>query len=62
MQTSLKREITDYIFDNIKYFSLHENTVDKFTLYIFDDKGEYLIGGQEVKEFIDKAIRLLQES
>jgi len=38
---------------------LVNNTTDKFRAYIYDSKGEYLIGGDDVKDFINQAIELL---
>lgn len=60
MKTELKKAIVNFIFDNEKEFQLHNATTNKFRPYIYDDKGEYLIGGQDVSEFIDKAIKLLR--
>lgn len=61
MQYELKKAIIEYIFDTRNDFQLHNNTIDKFRLYIYDDKGEYLIGGARVAEFIREAIDLILE-
>lgn len=60
MNTELKKAIVNFIFDNEKEFQLPNATTNKFRPYIYDDKGEYLIGGQEVSKFIDEAIKLLR--
>lgn len=56
MQYSLKKAIIDYIFENINDFQLVNNTKNKFRDYIFDSKGEYLMGGEQVENFIKKAV------
>ena len=47
MKTELKKAIIDCIFDNVNEFQLTNFVVDKCRPYIYDDKGMYLIGGQE---------------
>jgi len=59
MKKELKQAIVNYIFDNEKEFQLVNNTTDKFRAYIYDSKGGYLIGGEDVKDFINQAIELL---
>lgn len=59
MKKELKQAIVNYIFDNEKQFQLHNSTVQKFRVYIYDTEGEYLIGGEDVAEFIQDAINLL---
>jgi len=59
MKTELKKAIVNFIFDNEKEFQIHNSTKEKFRLYIYDEKGDYLIGGAEVASFIGKAINLL---
>lgn len=59
MKRELKHAIVKFIFDNEKYFQLQNSAIKNFRLYIYDDKGEYLIGGEEVKNFIERAINLL---
>jgi hypothetical protein len=58
MKTQLKKAIIDFIFDNEKDVQLHNATIEKFKLYIFDGEGEYLIGGDDVLNFINQAINL----
>lgn len=60
MNKELKRAIINYVFDNYNVFNLNNITTKHFTAYIYDSKGEYLIGGQDVSNFIDDTIRLIQ--
>ena len=60
MKTELKKVIVNFIFDNEKEFQIINATVSKFRAYIYDESGEYLIGGKEVSEFINSAINLLR--
>jgi hypothetical protein len=60
MNTELKKEIVNFIFDNCNEFQITNATVKEFRLYIYDDKGNFLIGGVDVAEFIQKAIKLLR--
>ena len=59
MHTELKKTIVNFIFDNEKEFQINNATTNKFRAYIYDTEGNYLIGGQEVSEFISNAIKLL---
>ncbi|MES2287350.1 MAG: hypothetical protein V4547_16780 [Bacteroidota bacterium] len=59
MKKELKQAIINFIFDNEKDYQLTNLTVDKFREYIYSASGDYLIGGEDVKEFISKAITLL---
>ena len=61
MKKELKIAIINFIFENEKDFQLTNNTTDKFRLYIYDGNGSYLIGGENVKDFIKKAIELITE-
>lgn len=60
MKKELKQAIINYIFENYNVFNLPNVTIDKFRNYIYDDKGEYLIGGKENSDFISQAIKLIQ--
>jgi hypothetical protein len=60
MKKELKRAIVNYILDNEKEFQIMNATTKNFRLYIYDDKGEYLIGGEEISEFIVKQVELLR--
>lgn len=59
MNKKLKQAIVNYIIDNEKDFQLTNNTTDHFRHYIYTPQGDYLIGGEEVIEFIRDAIKLL---
>lgn len=59
MKTELKKAIVNFILDNEKEFQLPNATIKEFKDYIYNSKGQSLIGGEEVAEFIDKAIKLL---
>lgn len=59
MNKELKKVIMQFIFDNDKEFSITNATIAKFRPYIYDGDGNYLIGGEEVSEFISNAIKLI---
>lgn len=59
MHTELKKAIINSIFDEISNFQLVNSIVDKYRAYIYDAKGEYLIGGKEVYQFIEDAIKVM---
>jgi hypothetical protein len=59
MHTKLKQAVIQFIFDNLNEFQLVNATVAHFRPYIYDSKGEYLIGGKEVAGFIVNAARLI---
>lgn len=61
MNTQLKKAIVIFILDNEKEFQIIRATVEKFRAYIYDSDGHYLIGGEDVANFIDEAIKLLQK-
>ena len=52
MNEDLKKAIIDYMFSHKKEFQLVNATVEKFRQYIYDETGEYCIGGKKVYEFI----------
>lgn len=59
MKKELKRAIVNFIFENDREFQIVNATKKKFRNYIYDDEGEYLIGGEDVADFIEQAIKLL---
>jgi len=59
MNWTLKRVILDYIFDNKDVWGLTNHTVNEFRQYIYDDKGEFIIGGEQVYNFIKQAEKLV---
>ena len=61
MNTELKKAIVNYIFDNSNEFQIINATVKEFKLYIYNNEGNFLIGGKEVSEFISEAIKLIKK-
>ena len=59
MKKELKKAIIDFIFEKEKEFQLHNATIEKFRPYIYDSNGNYLIGGEDVANFISKAMKIL---
>ena len=59
MRTELKKAIIDFIFENEKQFQINNAVTEKFRAYIYDADGNFLIGGEDVSEFIYKAIKLI---
>lgn len=55
----LKEKIIKYIFENKDEFQIINATVNAFRDYIYDSKGEYLIGGELIASFISKAVDLI---
>jgi len=62
MKTELKKAILNFIVDNIKEFQINNVTIQKFKAYIYDAEGNYLIGGKEVRIFINDAIKLITQN
>lgn len=62
MKKELKQAIINYIFDNNKQFQITNATIDNFRAYIYDAKGSYLIGGEDVANFIKSAIKLIESA
>lgn len=60
MNNELKKAIIEYIFDNLKYMNLVNQTIDHFKAYVYNAEGNYLIGGQGVSDFIKDAIKLIE--
>ena len=59
MRTELKKQIIDWLFDNERVYNRLNKCVEKFRNYIYDNEGAYLIGGENVYEFIVEADTLL---
>ena len=55
----LKQDIINWLFENEKLFGRLNHCKEAFRAYIYDGDGNYLIGGKEVAEFIEKADKLL---
>lgn len=58
MQTELKNAIIKAVQDNANEFQLQNYIIDNFKAYIYDSKGNYLIGGEEVANFITNFIKI----
>ena len=59
MKPQLKKAIIDFIFEREKDFQINNAVNQKFRPYIYDPDGNFLIGGDEVYEFIKDAIKLI---
>lgn len=59
MVKELKKAIIESIFEDQNEFQIVNYIKEKFRQYIYDDKGEYLIGGEKVVEFINEATALI---
>ena len=59
MIKELKKEIINWIIENGNEFQRVNACTDKFRLYIYDTNGNYLIGGENVVNFIKKADNLI---
>ena len=63
MNNELKREIFNFLIDNIKESQLLNACINNFYQYIFFlDNGEYCIGGREVYDFMVKAENLIKDN
>jgi len=61
MNKNLKKAIVNFIIDNENEFQIINYTSEAFREYIYTNKGEYLIGGEDVLTFIREAIKLLNK-
>lgn len=59
MYMELKKAIIDWLIENRNAWQRTSACRTKFRQYIYDDAGEYIIGGQNVDDFIDAADKLL---
>lgn len=55
----LQKAILSWLFDNRNLFNRLVECRKYFSAYIYDNAGNYLIGGEEVSNFIDSADKLL---
>ena len=62
MKKELKDAIIKNVQENINQFSLVNSIVGHFREYIYNSKGEYLIGGEEVSKFISDFIKLYENN
>lgn len=59
MSKELKRAIISWLLDNENRWQRVIDCCRAFRPYIYDVKGNYLIGGKEVTDFISEADKLL---
>ena len=59
MHKDLKKAIIHWLLDNENKWQRVNECYKTFRLYIYNSDGNYLIGGKEVSEFIDKMDRVL---
>ena len=59
MRLELKKEIIDWLIENKCRWQRVNACVKAFSQYIYDEDGEYIIGGEEVNVFIHLADDLL---
>ena len=52
MNKELKKEIISWLFENENRWQRVNSCIEDFKKYIYNSKGNYLIGGKEVSEFI----------
>lgn len=61
MRTELQKAITEWIFDNLNQWQLINSCIEHFRAYIYDSTGNYLIGGEDVSNFIEEFIKLIEK-
>ena len=61
MNRELKKAIMLYMIENDNTFSLVNYTIKHFREYIYNSKGEYLIGWKTVSQFIEDFYKLLHD-
>lgn len=59
MYKELKKAILQWLLDNENQFSRVTSCKDYFRQYIYNDAGEYIIGGLNTAKFIEEADKLL---
>ena len=59
MQKDLKKAIIKWLLENENKWQRLNSCKEEFRNYIYDDEGNYLIGGEDVSDFIDKADDLI---
>ncbi len=60
MRLELKQAIIKWIFEHMKEFQLVNACHNAFREYIYNSEGNYLIGGKNVSQFIDDAVKLIK--
>ena len=59
MRMELKKAIIKWMLDNENRFQRINECMKEFKNYIYDSNGNYIIGGQEVSDFVIKCDKLL---
>lgn len=59
MRIKLKKVIIEWLCDNINQWQLINSCVEHFRAYIYDNNGNFLIGGEDVYNFIVEAEKLI---
>ena len=59
MNKELKRAIVIWLLDNENKWQRVNACIEEFRPYIYNSHGNYLIGGNEIADFISKADKLL---
>ena len=59
MYKELKKEIIDWLIENENKWQRVIACKEHFRQYIYDNKGNYIIGGEKVSNFVNKADRLI---
>lgn len=59
MKTELKKEIANWLFENENKWQRVNGCTKEFTEYIYKRNGSYLIGGEEVSDFIRDLDKLI---
>lgn len=61
VRKELKKAIIDWLYENENRWQRVNSCKSEFAEYIYNNKGEYLIGGKEVADFVIYAEKLLYE-
>lgn len=61
IRTELKKAIINWLFENQTRWQRMNVCIEEFREYIFNSKGEYLIGGEDVGNFIRDIEKLIFE-
>ena len=59
MHKDLKKAIIEWLLENENKWQRLNACIDEFRYYIYNDEGNYLIGGEDVSNFIEEADDLL---
>lgn len=59
MYMELKQEIIKWLMENPNTWNRHNACTEAFREYIFNSEGNYLIGGENVSNFITAAEKLI---